>query len=127
MAKILIVEDDPFLLSILSEKLKDSGLEIETATDGEEGLEEIKKGGLDLVLLDMVLPKMDGLKVLECAHLDEKLKLTPIIVLSNLYDKSNMDKARAFGARDYIVKAYNTPEEIAVKVKKFLAGEKDKK
>jgi len=127
MAKILIVEDDPFLLSILAEKLKDGGLEIETAVDGEDALEKIKKGGLELILLDMVLPKTDGFKVLDYLHLDEKLRSTPVIVLSNLYDKNNMDKAKASGARDYIVKAYNTPEEIAVKVKNFLAGEKDKK
>lgn len=127
MAKILIVEDDPFLLSILAEKLKESGFDVETAADGEEGLSKIKGGNFELILLDMVLPKIDGFKVLDDLRKNEKSSSVPVIVLSNLYDKNNMDKAKASGARDYIVKAYNTPEEIVAKVKGFLAKEKDKK
>lgn len=119
MNNLLIIEDDPFLLSVLAEKLKESGFVIETAADGEDGLAKIKSGNFDLVLLDMVIPKMDGFKILESVKNDPSLK-TPIIVLSNLYDKKNMDKALLMGAKDYIVKAYNTPEDIVAKVKKFL-------
>lgn len=121
MAKLIIVEDDPFLLSILAEKLKEAGFSIETAIDGEDGLDKIKSGNFDLVLLDMVLPKMDGFKILEELRDDDKLKKIPVIILSNLYDKNNIDKAILLGAKEYIVKAYNTPEEIVLKIKSFLA------
>lgn len=124
MAKILIIEDDPFLLSVLADKLKEDGFDVESSSDGEDGLVKIKSDKFDLVLLDMVLPKIDGFKVLEEA---KSLSLkTPIIVLSNLYDKNSMDKAIVSGAREYIVKAYNTPEDIAVKIKNFLAREAKK-
>jgi DNA-binding response OmpR family regulator len=123
MAKLIIVEDDPFLLSILAEKLKEAGFDIETAIDGEDGLNKIKSGSFDLVLLDMVLPKIDGFKILEELRDGSQIKKIPVIVLSNLYDKNNIDKAILLGAREYIVKAYNTPEEIVFKIKSFLAKE----
>ena len=122
MAKLIIIEDDPFLLSILAEKLKEAGFGIETAIDGEDGLNKIKAGDFDLVLLDMVLPKIDGFKILEELR-GGKLKKIPVIVLSNLYDKNNIDKAILLGAKEYIVKAYNTPEEIVLKIKSFLNKE----
>lgn len=123
MAKLIIVEDDPFLLSILAEKLKEAHFDIETAIDGEDGLNKIKSGNFDLVLLDMVLPKIDGFKILEELRDDKKLKKIPVIILSNLYDKNNIDKAILLGAKEYIVKAYNTPEEIVLKIKSFLVKE----
>lgn len=122
MSKIIIVEDDPFLLNILADKFKNSGFDIETAIDGEDGLSKIKTNKFDLVLLDMVLPKIDGFKILEEIRKDEKLKSLSVIVLSNLYDKNNIEKATLLGAKDYIVKAYNNPENIVDKVKKFLAA-----
>lgn len=123
MARLIIVEDDPFLLSILAEKLKEAHFDIETAIDGEDGLNKIKSGNFDLVLLDMVLPKIDGFKILEELRGGDHIKKVPVIVLSNLYDKNNIDKAILLGAREYIVKAYNTPEEIVLKIKSFLAKE----
>ena len=123
MVKLIIVEDDPFLLSILAEKLKDAGFDIETATDGEDGLNKIRSGNFDLVLLDMVLPKIDGFKILEEIRDGKQPKKIPVIILSNLYDKNNIDKAILLGAREYIVKAYNTPEEIVLKIKSFLVKE----
>jgi len=123
MAKIIIVEDDPFLLSILAEKFKEADFDIETAIDGEDGLNKIKSGNFDLVLLDMVLPKIDGFKILEELRDGNQAKKTSVIVLSNLYDKNSIDKAILLGAKDYIVKAYNTPEEIVFKIKSFLVKE----
>lgn len=123
MAKIIIVEDDPFLLSILAEKLKESGFGVDTAIDGEDGLNKIKSGNFDLVLLDMVLPKIDGFKILEELRDNNQIKKIPVVILSNLYDKNNIDKAVLLGAKEYIVKAYNTPEEIVLKIKSFLVKE----
>lgn len=111
------------MLSILADKIKKAGFEVETATDGEDGLNKINSGNFDLILLDMVLPKKDGFKILEELRNDERKKNIPVIVLSNLYDKNNMDKAMLLGARDYVVKAYNTPEDIILKIKSFLVKE----
>ena len=123
MAKLIIIEDDSFLLSILAEKLKEAGFGIEMAADGEDGLNKIKSGDFDLVLLDIVLPKIDGFKILEELRGGNQLKKIPVIILSNLYDKNNIDKAILLGAKEYIVKAYNTPEEIVLKIKSFLKKE----
>ena len=123
MAKLIIIEDDSFLLSILAEKLKEAGFGIEMAADGEDGLNKIKSGDFDLVLLDIVLPKIDGFKILEELRGGNQLKKIPVIILSNLYDKNNIDKAILLGAKEYIVKAYNTPEEIVLKIKSFLNKE----
>ncbi|MBU6431137.1 MAG: response regulator [Patescibacteria group bacterium] len=120
MSKILIIEDDLFLLSLIVEKFIKSGFEVETAVDGEEGLNKILKNRYDLVLLDMILPKMDGFKVLEEVKKNQSLKELPIIVASNLYDKNDIDRAVSLGAKDYIVKAYNSPEGIIIRVKAFL-------
>lgn len=120
MNKILIIEDDNFLLSLIVEKFIQLGFEAETASDGEEGLSKILKNKYDLILLDIILPKMDGFRVLEEVNKNPSLKGLSIIVASNLYDKSDIEKATALGAVDYIVKAYNSPENIADRVKVFL-------
>lgn len=119
MSKILIVEDDNCLLEMLVKISIEEGFSIEIAVDGEAGLEKIGNGSFDLVLLDLVLPKLHGLDLLK--KLKEENNTTPIIVLSNLFDQESMDKATALGAKDYIVKAQSTPREIVQKVKNFLS------
>ena len=118
--KILIIEDDNFLLSLIVEKFIQLGFDAEASTDGEDGLNKILNNKYDLVLLDMILPKMDGFKILEEIKKNESLKKMPIIVASNLYDKNDIDKAFSLGAADYIIKAYNSPENIVDRVKTFL-------
>ena len=120
MSKILIIEDDSFLSSLIVEKFMKLGFEVDSAMDGEAGLNKIINNKYDLVLLDMILPKMEGFKVLEEVKKNESLKNLPIIVASNLYDKNDIDKAVSLGAKDYIIKAYNSPENIVEKVKLFL-------
>ena len=123
MAKILIVEDDNFLLEMLSKASSDEGFDIEIAVNGEEGLEKIESGSFDVVLLDLILPKLHGLELLK--RLRANNNQTPVIILSNLYDQESIDKAKAFNVKDYIIKAQSTPGEIIEKVKTFLS-EKDK-
>ena len=120
MSKILIIEDDNFLLSLIVEKFTQLGFDAEAAADGEEGLNKILNNKYDLILLDMILPKMDGFKVLEEVKKNQSLKNLPIIVTSNLYDKNDIDRALSLGASDYIIKAYNSPENIVDRVKAFL-------
>lgn len=120
MAKILIVEDDSFLLEMLAKESKKAGFDINISTDGEDALEKIKSGGFDLVLLDLVLPKLHGFELLEKVKDDENTP--PIIVVSNLYDKKSIDKAKSLGAKDYIIKAQSTPENIIKKVETYLAN-----
>ena len=124
MNKILIIEDDKFLLSLIVEKFIRLGFDAEAAVDGEEGLNKIISNKYDLVLLDMILPKMDGFKILEEVKKNQSLKNLPIIVASNLYDKNDIDRAMSLGAADYIIKAYNSPENIVDRVKAFLQKNK---
>lgn len=118
MSKILIIEDDNFLLEMVVKAGKQGGFDIDIAVNGEEGFTKAKNGDYDLILLDLILPKMHGLELLKKLR-SEKIT-TPIIVLSNLYDKETIDTANSLGIKDYIIKAQSTPSEIIEKVKIIL-------
>lgn len=120
MKKVLIIEDEEALLIMLAEKLRREGYEVSTAKDGEEGLAELKKEKLDLVLLDIVMPKMGGLEVLEIMHGDEQLSKIPVIIISNSGQPVEIQKAEELGAKDYLVKAEFEPQEVVDKVNKLL-------
>jgi len=121
--QILVIEDEGLLVEVLSKKLKARGYAVKVARDGEEGLAILRQGDIDLVLLDMMMPKMNGYEVLE--NIREEKMTVPVIIISNSGQPVDIEKAKALGANDYIVKADLDPEEIAVKVKKALSGEKD--
>ena len=120
MAKILIIEDDNFLLEMLTKTSTQEGLDIKIAVDGEAGLANIKAEKFDLILLDLILPKLPGLELLK--QLRDEGDNTPVIVLSNLYDKESIDLAKSLKIKDYIIKAQSTPKEIIEKVKTFLTN-----
>ena len=120
MKKILIIEDDPFLSEMYATKFNQSGFQTELATDGKKGLEKIKTSKPDLILLDIVLPKMDGFEILKKIKKDSKLKEIPLILLTNLGQKNEVEKGLALGADEYIVKAHFTPTAVVAKVKKIL-------
>lgn len=120
MAKILIVEDDKFLRELIARKLQKEGFSISEAIDGEEGLKKIKEEGADLVLLDLILPGIDGFEVLEKIKGDSATSSVPIIVLSNLGQKDDVEKGLKLGAVDYLIKAHFAPREIIEKIKKNL-------
>lgn len=124
MSKILIIEDDSFLSRLIVEKFIKLGFDVDSALDGESGLSKIVGNKYDLILLDMILPKIDGFKILEEVKKNQSLKDLPIIIASNLYDKNDIEKAVSLGAKDYIVKAYNSPENIVDKIKLFLQKNK---
>lgn len=120
MKKILLIEDDPFLVDIYSTKLKESGFSVEVASNGKEGLEKIKKEDFDLVVLDIVLPQMDGWEVLREVQNNPDLQETRIFVFSNLGQKEEVEKGLEMGAIRYFVKAHFTPKEVVEEINKTL-------
>ena len=120
--KILLVEDDSFLRSICSKKLVKEGFEVYGALDGEMALQEVNKIKPDIILLDIILPAIDGFGVLTKirAHADKEIAKIPIIMLSNLGQDDDIKKATELGANDYLIKAHFTVEEIITKLRKLL-------
>lgn len=118
--KILIVEDDPFLSSMYTTKLEKSGYETVACEDGARGLELVESEKPDLILLDILLPKMSGFDVLKRLKKDPKLKDIPVILLTNLEQKPDVDEGLKLGAVDYLIKAHFTPQEVILKIKKAL-------
>ena len=118
---ILLVEDDNFLRDLISQKIKKEGFNVIEAIDGEDGVKKTSEHKPHLILLDLILPGMDGFEVLRDIHSNENSKKIPVIILSNLGQKDDIEKGMRFGAVDYLVKAHNTPGEIVDKVKEVLA------
>lgn len=126
---ILVVEDDDFLRELIVGKLKNEGFRVSQAIDGKEGLYKLREEQPQLVLLDLILPGIDGFEVLHQAHIDPIVSSIPIIVLSNLGQKGDIDRAKENGAVGYLVKAHFTPSQIIEKVQEFLqelSSEKNK-
>jgi DNA-binding response OmpR family regulator len=118
--KILLVEDDPFLIDIYTTKLKESGFLVEVASEGEEAVRKVKENAFDLVLLDIVLPKLDGWEVLRKIKAESKLKTLKVIIISNLSQKEEVEKGINLGAAKYLIKAPYTPSEIVEEIKEIL-------
>lgn len=123
-AKILLAEDDKFLATAMSDKLTREGFEVLHATNGVQALELAKSGDPDLVLLDLIMPQKTGFEVLAELKLDAKLKKIPVIILSNLGQESDMEKAKSLGAVDYLVKSDVQMKEVVEKIKQVLAANK---
>jgi DNA-binding response OmpR family regulator len=120
MKKILVIEDDKFLRELISQKLVKEGYDVIEAVDGEKGLEKAGKENPDLVLLDLILPGMNGFEVLSRIKNEAALSQIPVIILSNLGQRDDIEKALEIGAADYLIKAHFTPEEIIDKIKATL-------
>ena len=120
LKKILLIEDDKFLRELMSKKLLNLEFEVETAADGETGLAKIKEVKPDVVLLDLILPGMNGFEVLEKAKSDPETASIPVIILSNLGQAEDIDKGLKLGAADFLVKAHFTPQEIVEKMKTIV-------
>lgn len=118
--KILLVEDDKFLSEMYTTKLSENGFAVEVAFDGQEGLSKAKEQKPDLILLDIVLPKIDGFEFLQHLKKDDSTKDISVIILTNLGQKEEVEKGLKLGAQDYIIKAHFTPTEVVAKVKKIL-------
>ena len=118
--KILLVEDDLLIVEIYTTRLKEAGFEIESEVDGESAIRKLKEKDFDLVLLDIVLPNLTGFEFLEKIRNNEKLKNVKVLILSNLGQKTDVDKAERLGAIKYLIKAHYTPSEVVEEVRKIL-------
>ncbi|MFH0923406.1 MAG: response regulator [Candidatus Falkowbacteria bacterium] len=118
--KILIIEDDSFLLSMYATKFSLENFEVIAAEDGEKGLKSAFKELPDIILLDIFLPKKDGFDVLKELKDNESTKKIPVILLTNLSQKSEIEQGLSMGAEDYLIKAHFMPSEVVGKIKKVL-------
>jgi len=120
MNKLLLVEDDAVLLEMYKDKFVHEGFEVQTAVDGQDGIEKMKMFKPDIVLLDLIMPKVTGFDVLKLAKDDPLLNKIPILVLTNIHADAE-DLLKNWGARYFLLKANNTPETIFEKVKLILS------
>lgn len=120
MKKILIIEDDKFLRELIARKLNQEGFEVIQAIDGDEGLKKIKEEKPNLVLLDLILPTVDGFELLAKIKEEPAFASLPIIVLSNLGQREDIEKTLKLGAVDYLIKAHYPPNEIIERIKNFI-------
>ena len=124
---LVLVEDDEFLASIYQTKFDMEGFKVSIAGNGEEGLKLVEKKMQDIVLLDILLPKLDGFAVLERLKSNPKTKHIPVILLTNLGQKDDVDRGVELGAADYLIKAHFKPSETVDKVRKIIAQSKKEK
>ena len=117
---ILLVEDDTFLGGIYSTKLKNEGFNVIHAADGVAGLAMAKEMKPQLILLDILMPKMDGFEVLQELKKDPLTKEIPVIMLTNLGQNEDVDKGLQLGAVDYLIKAHFVPVDTVARIKKVL-------
>jgi DNA-binding response OmpR family regulator len=120
MRKVLIIEDDNFLQGLEGSKLKTEGYQVIVASTGEEAMVKIHEEGIDLILLDLILPNFDGFEILKKIKEDDKLKDIPVIVFSNLSEDKDIDKARNMGVSDFMVKSNFTLDELVDHVNRKL-------
>ncbi len=122
--KILIVEDDRFLRELISRKLLAENYQVCEAIDGEEGVRATKKEKPDLVLMDLILPGIDGFEALTRIKQDEETTAIPVIILSNLGQKEDIERGLKLGAADYMIKAHFTPKEVVEKIVSIIGKKK---
>jgi DNA-binding response OmpR family regulator len=119
---ILLVEDDPFLYKVLSQRLRDEGMKVTVATDGEAALADADRVKPELLLLDLILPKMSGFEVLGNLRKKAVFMKLPVVVLSNLGQQEDIDQIEKLGVREYLVKADYSLSEMVTKIKEHVAA-----
>ncbi len=118
--KILLVEDDPFILDIYKQKFIQKGFTVELAMDGQMALDKIKDVMPDILVLDILLPKLDGWEVLKKIRSNPLFKKLKVVIISNLDSQDYQDKIQEFNVSKYFLKIQSTPEEIANTIKELL-------
>jgi len=118
--RILIIEDETNIRAMYADVLRESGYDVLEAAEGKAGLNEVINGDWDLLLLDIMLPKLDGIELLKRMQLDPRTKEKPVIVLTNLDDNRIRDTCLDLGVKEFLVKANVIPSEIVLSVKKYV-------
>lgn len=124
MAKILLVEDDEMFAALYKRQFIADGIEVDVAVNGTDGLSAVAKGHYDLVLLDILLPDIDGTEVFRQMKAQDASKDIPVVFLTNLSQEENIEKAFKLGAKGYLVKASYTPDQVVQEIKNFLEQNK---
>ena len=119
--KIIIIEDEKILLNLLEKKLSRAGYQVAVAKDGQTGLAKIKEFKPDLILLDIIMPKMGGFEVIEAVKQDEVLRDIPIIIISNSGQPVELDRAKKLGVADWLIKTDFDPNEVVIKANEQLS------
>ena len=119
---ILLVEDDSFVSDIYQTKISSEGFDMLVAGNGLEAIKRLEEKIPDLILLDIIMPYMDGIDTLKKIKAAEKWKKIPIILLTNLSEKEKIEEAFGLGADDYLIKSHFTPSEVISKVNMVLKG-----
>lgn len=118
---ILLVEDDEMLHTMYTQKFTKEGYEVLSAYNGQEGLDLAQKNHPDVILLDIIMPKMDGFVALKKLKKDESTANIPVILLTNLGQDEDIRKGKELGATDYFIKANHTPQEVMDKVREVMS------
>lgn len=121
--RIIIVEDDAVLRDVLAEKLEKNGYIVDKAQDGIVAMEKIRIARPDCILLDILMPRMGGIEVLEQLHADVSFSSIPVIIISNSGQPVEIKRAQELGAREFLIKAVFDPNEVLEKVERVIAGE----
>lgn len=120
MSKVLLIEDDSLMVKMYNMKFTHDGFNVETALDGEEGLQKAKSTKPDVIVLDIMLPRMSGTEVLEKLKEDPETANIPVIVLTNLnITEGDVAKCKNLGAKEILAKTDVTPQEVVDKIKKY--------
>jgi DNA-binding response OmpR family regulator len=118
--KILVIEDDHFLSSLIKARLEKDGFNVLQSFDGEEAIQQLKRDRPDLVILDLIMPKVTGFEVLQMISITPGLDKVPVVILSNLAQDSDIEKARQLGAREYFVKVKISIDDLIGKIKTLV-------
>ena len=117
---VLLIEDDPFLVKMYKEKFEIEGFNIITAEDGLEGLKKATESGIDLIILDILIPKLSGIDLLTKLRKDPRGSEVPVLVLTNLTQKEDEFKTTALSVKEYLIKSDYTPSQVVEKVRIYL-------
>ena len=115
--KVMVIEDDKFLSSLIKTRLEKEGFTVVQAFDGEEASNLLRQDTPNLIVMDLIMPKMNGFEVLQTISVTPELAKIPVVILSNLAQDSDVEKARALGAREYFVKVKISIDDLLEKIK----------
>lgn len=118
--KLLLIEDDPFIRDIYNVKFSQEGFEVSMAENGVEALKKMEQLVPDVILLDIIMPYMDGMETLKNIRNKEEWKKIPVIMLTNISEKEKITESEDYGISDYLIKSQFTPSEVVQKVKNLL-------